>query len=284
MRRHAPRVRRRVERLRRVGHLERDHADAVAVLEDELSDRVVGGERGGQDESDVPLLEHVRSQVSMPGFQAAIAGRGESERPRVIRRRLLGIADVELQMVDALDRAEILHRVPFARRSCSACRRALTGGYRNQKMPSRLQLRSKCLELVQNLNYRCPGGSRLTTENHCDDMDEGRASGADRRAGPSAARVPANQRARVHRGAGPAVQTVWAGLTEETAEARGTRGHSPLRDDRQTRGRRAGSALLRSRDARPSSAELHQALPRTDRADAGSARMSFPDRRVSTIC
>ena len=33
------------------------------------------------------------------------------------RCRLLGIADVQLQMVDALDRAEILHRVPFARPS-----------------------------------------------------------------------------------------------------------------------------------------------------------------------
>jgi DNA-binding Lrp family transcriptional regulator len=47
-------------------------------------------------------------------------------------------------------------------------------------------------------------------------MDEGRASGADRRAGPSASRLLAGECARVHRGSGPAVQTVWSGLTEET--------------------------------------------------------------------
>src|SRR5882762_1840133 len=96
-------------------------------------------------------------------------------------------------------------------------RRASTGEYRKQNWPSRIQLRSKYLELVQNLNYNVLAVS-TDAEDHSGETDECGASVTHRRPGPPASCALANERACIHRGPGATVQTVRTRPTEEIAE------------------------------------------------------------------
>ena len=81
---------------------------AVAVLVDVLGDLAVGRQRGGEDEADVVLLHHVRGAVADLGLQAGERGRREAPQRAVVVRRLARIADPELDVVDALQRQEVL--------------------------------------------------------------------------------------------------------------------------------------------------------------------------------
>ena len=90
-----------MERRRGVGHLKRDDADAVAVLAHVLGDRMVRTQRGREHQPDVALLQHVGGRVAIPGLETAIGRRGEAEGRRVKGGRLLGVADVELEVVDS---------------------------------------------------------------------------------------------------------------------------------------------------------------------------------------
>ena len=81
--------------------------DPVAVALVVLGDLVVAGQRAGQDEADPALLEHVRDAVATAGLEAAVGGLGEAEGARVVVGGLGGVADEQLEVVDAMDR----HRV-----------------------------------------------------------------------------------------------------------------------------------------------------------------------------
>ena len=75
---------------------------------DVLGDLAVRRQGAGQDERDVVPAHHVADPVADPGLEPGIGDRGEApQRPEVVGR-LLGVADPELDVVDALERQEVL--------------------------------------------------------------------------------------------------------------------------------------------------------------------------------
>ena len=87
---------------------EGDVVHAVAVAADVVGDLAIRRERGREDERDVVAPHHVAGAVPDPGLQAGERDRGEAPQRAVVRRRLAGIADPELHVVDALERQEVL--------------------------------------------------------------------------------------------------------------------------------------------------------------------------------
>ena len=87
---------------------ERDVADAVAVRADVLGDLAVGGERRGEHDPDVVLLHHVARAVADARLEAGEGDRGEAPERAEVGRRLAGVADPELDVVDAVERQEVL--------------------------------------------------------------------------------------------------------------------------------------------------------------------------------
>ena len=87
---------------------ERDHLHAVAVLGDVRADLVAGNERAGQDDPDAALLEDVRRAVAHAGLQAGVGHLGEPERADPIGRGLQRVADIKLDVVDAVERHEVI--------------------------------------------------------------------------------------------------------------------------------------------------------------------------------
>ena len=87
---------------------ERDVMDAVAVLADVLRDLAVGRQRRRDHERDVVAPHHVAGPIPDAGLQAGERDRREAPQRAVVRRRLAGIADPELDVVDALERQEVL--------------------------------------------------------------------------------------------------------------------------------------------------------------------------------
>ena len=87
--------------------------------------RVVGGdlvaalERPGEHEPDAALLEHVRDAVAPARLEARVGGLREAEGVHEVERGLRGVAHVELDVVDAVDRHAVVfgygRRAPRAR-------------------------------------------------------------------------------------------------------------------------------------------------------------------------
>ena len=86
---------------------ERDVVDAVAVLADVLGDLAVRGQRRGEHEPDVVLDHDVARPVADLGLEAAERDRGEAPQRAVVGRGLAGVADPELDVVDAVERQEV---------------------------------------------------------------------------------------------------------------------------------------------------------------------------------
>jgi hypothetical protein len=91
-----------------VGDGERDDLHAVAVGRVVAADLMVGRQRAGEDEPDAALLEHVRGAVADAGLQPRVGDLLEAHRPRVEVRGLQRVADVELDVVDAVQRHEVI--------------------------------------------------------------------------------------------------------------------------------------------------------------------------------
>ena len=91
-----------------VGDRERDRPDTVAVTGMMGGDLGAGAETAGQDEPDPALLENVRYTVSEPGLEAGVRNPAESEGVLVEVSGLGGVADVELDVVDAVERHVIV--------------------------------------------------------------------------------------------------------------------------------------------------------------------------------
>ena len=66
--------------------------------------------------------QHVLGVVAGAGLRAAVGDAGHAERGRVVVRGLLGVADHERDVVDALDRERVVRC-----RGCARCRRASIG-------------------------------------------------------------------------------------------------------------------------------------------------------------
>ena len=86
---------------------EGDVVDAVAVLADVLGDLAVGRQRRGEHEPDVVLDHDVARPVADLRLEAAEGDRGEAPQRPVVGGRLAGVADPELDVVDALERQEV---------------------------------------------------------------------------------------------------------------------------------------------------------------------------------
>ena len=82
-------------------------ADSVAVGVDVAGDLGVGTERGCEDEADLSLLEHVRGAVAVAGLGACVGDQGHSEGCAVEVGGLACVADVELDVVGALEGEKI---------------------------------------------------------------------------------------------------------------------------------------------------------------------------------
>ena len=77
------------------------------MLADVLGDLAVGGQRRGEHEPDVVLDHHVAGPVADLGLEAAERDRREAPQGAVVGGRLAGVADPELDVVDALERQEV---------------------------------------------------------------------------------------------------------------------------------------------------------------------------------
>jgi hypothetical protein len=74
--------------------------NTVAVPADVLGNRVVRGERAGDDHANRPVLEGIGYAIVHAGFGAAVGHNVEAERRTVEMGRLLCIADVKLNVVE----------------------------------------------------------------------------------------------------------------------------------------------------------------------------------------
>ena len=81
---------------------------AVAVLVHVLRDLAAGCQRRGEDEPDVVLDQHVAGSITDAGLQPRVGDRGEAPQGPIVGGRLLGVADPELDVVDAFEGEEIL--------------------------------------------------------------------------------------------------------------------------------------------------------------------------------
>ena len=72
------------------------------------ADLVVGRQRAGEHEPDAALLEHVRGAVAHAGLQPRVGDLLEAERVHVEVGGLDRVAHVELDVVDAVQRHEVV--------------------------------------------------------------------------------------------------------------------------------------------------------------------------------
>ena len=75
---------------------------------DVLGDLAVGGQRRREHDPDVVLLHDVARAVADPGLEAGERDRREAPQRAEVGRRLAGVADPELDVVDAVERQEVL--------------------------------------------------------------------------------------------------------------------------------------------------------------------------------
>ena len=101
-------ARRLAERRIDVVDREGDVLHPVAVLPDVLGDLAVGGQGRGKHERDVVAAHHVARPVADAGLEAGERDRREAPESPVISRGLAGVADPELDVVDALEGQEVL--------------------------------------------------------------------------------------------------------------------------------------------------------------------------------
>ena len=95
----APPRDRHLERGARVFDHDRDVFDAVAVQHDVPRDLVVRHQARRQHEAQIVLLEQIADAISHAGLRTRVRDLIEAERRHVIVRRLLRVADVELDVV-----------------------------------------------------------------------------------------------------------------------------------------------------------------------------------------
>ena len=96
------------------GHVidgERDVVHPVPVLRHVLRDLAVGRERRGEHEADVVLDHHEAGPIAHAGLEPGVRHRREAPQRAVVVRGLLGVADPELDVVDAVERQEVLRLV-----------------------------------------------------------------------------------------------------------------------------------------------------------------------------
>ena len=80
---------------------------AVAVPGVVGGDVVLPGQRAGEYEANPALLEHVGGAIAATRLQTAVRRLGEPERVDVVVSRLGGVTDVELEVIDAVDRHHV---------------------------------------------------------------------------------------------------------------------------------------------------------------------------------
>lgn len=85
-----------------VRHPEGHIFHAIAVQRDMLRDRMVAVDRRGEDQPNVALLHNVGDPIADAGFWSGVGREREAKRAAIKVRGLLGVADVKLDIVDAL--------------------------------------------------------------------------------------------------------------------------------------------------------------------------------------
>ena len=86
---------------------EGDGMDTVAVLVDVAGDLGVGAEGGGKNEADFALLEDVAGTIPLAGLGAGVGDERHAKGSAVEVSGLTGVADVELDVVGALEGQEV---------------------------------------------------------------------------------------------------------------------------------------------------------------------------------
>src|SRR6185503_4650632 len=92
-----------LERAARVVHPEGNVADAVAVLGNVSRGGMIGSQRRGEQQPDLVLLQQIAGPISGAGLRPAVAGQLKPERRPVVVAGLLGVADIELDEVGAVN-------------------------------------------------------------------------------------------------------------------------------------------------------------------------------------
>ena len=92
----------------RVVHPKRDVPHAIAVQPHMFCNRMLGGERSGEHQPDLALLQQPRCTIARARLRPAICGQPHPERRSIEVSRLLGVAHVELHVVSAIQRQKVL--------------------------------------------------------------------------------------------------------------------------------------------------------------------------------
>src|SRR5271170_1357468 len=83
----------------RVVHPERDLAYTVAMPLDMVGNFTVGRERRRQYKADLALLQDIGNSIAGAGFRPSVRHQLHTECSTIVIRRLLGVADIELNVI-----------------------------------------------------------------------------------------------------------------------------------------------------------------------------------------
>src|SRR5262249_48828534 len=95
-------------RIARVLYPERDIADAVAVLLNVVGDVASGAQRRREKNANLVLLQQVRRSIARSCFGSAITDELKAERALIVVGRLLRVTHIELDVVGAVDREDVV--------------------------------------------------------------------------------------------------------------------------------------------------------------------------------
>ena len=150
------------EHFARIVHPERDVFHAVAMLLHMLVDPVPGIKRAREHESDFVLLQHIRAGLALARLGTAIGDQLIPERAAVEVRRLLRVADEELDVVGTVDRERVERgrcvRPSLSRHQCPASRKLRKSSSLNSVSPRATLLSFPCF---------IHSSSRRTSSNMC---------------------------------------------------------------------------------------------------------------------
>ncbi len=94
--------------------LQADIAHTVAVAADMLAGSALGVQGRGQKDVGLALAQKIRSGLAVSGLQSTVGHLRKAEGVAIIKRRLAGVADIELDVMDSLQLKWILHLAVFS--------------------------------------------------------------------------------------------------------------------------------------------------------------------------
>ncbi len=86
----------------RIFDVQGDIAHTIAVAAKMLAGRAAGVQGRGQQDVGLALTQQIGSSLPVPGFEPAVCNLRKTECVAIVERRLFGVADIELNVMDSL--------------------------------------------------------------------------------------------------------------------------------------------------------------------------------------